>query len=345
MKILSFPRDRLQAIVNFPTKEAIGAAAKTKASKSKSNKSKTKKKHGKAGKRKVKKSKSKALKALKIAAAEKAAKAAAENANPERASFLSLPGEIRNCIYDLAIDERRILIKREHTAKEKKEKRDAPKKLMKESIPFLDRAQLQQPKPIPLGLMFSCRQIYQEVTTLLYSSTTFAFQHSKALRRFLDIVPTLAKASIRSIEIYHTQYGHPHWTKDVRFKEHHDFRFYMLCEKAVNQFTYLRQLRVDLAVHDYPVKLHLNTDWAAPWLLFGGKGLVKTDVDLSVVTHDEKLVNACAKILEREMLSDEAKKAWYVEDDMKRAEEKLKRKMEKRALPKTKILKVVAPSA
>lgn len=281
-------------------------------------------------------------------AVKKAAGAIKANAGCGNASFLGLPGEIRNYIYELAFDDRRVLIKHGNPPDRKK---GPGKKLHHEILPFLDRFEVKKPQPIPVGLMFSCKKIYQETTTMLHAKTTFVFSTIKGLRFFLHKVAIPAKESTRSIEINHEQYGTlMRERKDLWCKERFDYRFYLECEKAANDFKALRELKVDLWVKDYPAVLNIEADWAAPFLLFAGKGLVKTEATLKMTSmnrdgkhYDDKLVDAYAKIFARELLGAKAKKAWYDADDKKRALEVIRKKeklLAAKARQKVKILKI-----
>jgi hypothetical protein len=283
-------------------------------------------------------------------AAKKAAAALKANANCESASFLGLPGEIRNHIYELAFDDRRVLIKRGNPPGCKK---GPGKKLLHEILPFLDRFEVKKPQPIPLGVMFSCKKIYQETTTMLYAKTNFVFASIKALRFFLAKAAIPGKESIRNIEINHEQYGTlMRERKDLWCKERFDYHFYLECEKAANDFKALKELKVDLWVKDYPAELNLEADWAAPFLLFAGKGLVKTEATLKVTSmnrdgkhFDDKLVDAYAKIFARELLGEKGKKAWCDADDKRRALEVIHRRQKRLAAKsalKVKILNIVS---
>src|SRR6266536_2249513 len=171
-----------------------------------------------------------------------AAKAAVTNADSKPASFLGLPGEIRNYIYDLAFDDRRVMVKHGHPRKYEK---GAAKTLVHEKLPFIDRVQLERAKAIPFGLMYTCKKIYEETTTMLYSRTSFAFTSINSLRVFLERVPAPAKTSIEDVEIHHTQFGHPKETKDIWTKERYDFHFYLACKQAANDFKCLKNLKID----------------------------------------------------------------------------------------------------
>ncbi|MCJ1259760.1 hypothetical protein MMC24_007599 [Lignoscripta atroalba] len=165
--------------------------------------------------------------------------------------------------------------------------------------------------PGPAALLLTCHQVCREACHALYGNSAFSFSSRKLLQKFLESVGSVASASIKNLRLQHETYGEPYRTEFRRWKEVHDKLWEDACWDAAECLTSLENLSVTLLINGRPLKLNLAAPWAAPLLAFRGRALKNVAVHLlSRDWRDEKRLKSCAQVVRRELLG-----ADYREDE------------------------------
>ena len=158
--------------------------------------------------------------------------------------------------------------------------------------------------PLPMGLIFSCKRIYNETILLLYWTTQFIFNTTKSMVRFLGTTSKDAQANIRHVEINQTMYNEPHFTEFRYYKLRSDLSWSMVCEKMASNFTSLKTMHVFLEIMDWPIRLKVGESWAQPLLFFGrSKNLEFVNVNLGMPMFNEDQLKAAELAVEKGMMN------------------------------------------
>lgn len=157
--------------------------------------------------------------------------------------------------------------------------------------------------PIPLGLIFSCKTVYNETILQLYSTTQFIFNSTRAMTRFMEKTDKEAKASIRHVELNQIGYNEPLLTVFRFYKLRSDFAFSTACEEMALSFTSLKVLHVTYAILDWPIHLIIGETWSQPLLAFACHGgLEFVNVKLYMSMFKLEVREKVARDLEKEMM-------------------------------------------
>lgn len=223
-------------------------------------------------------------------------------------TFLDLPGEIRTKIYELSFPTTRVEITRAPARPEEGNKRRLTHKtlpLRGEDHQIDETADI--PKSVPFGLVLASRQIYKETVCYLYSNTQFVFNSSKALKRFVLKPRCACQAYVHSMELNRVVNGEPRLTFFRKFKLKGDIQWERICRVISWSFPGLKELYFDVDIHDWPIKLRLDEDWAMPILCFSEKKKVDhAEVKLRMRMFDDDTVKTVAGKLERKLMTDKA---------------------------------------
>ena len=119
-----------------------------------------------------------------------------------------------------------------------------------------------------LSMLSTCHQVRNEATTVFYGKSSFGFTSLHVMRRFLSSIGPMAAAAIQRIYIQHATYGEPCRTKDVHWKTAHDERWDEFCQDIGTCLPGLKELRVLLQVNERPLRVDLAEDWVGPLLAF-----------------------------------------------------------------------------
>ena len=264
---------------------------------------------------------------------------ATTNVDQKPFDFLSLPGELRNKIYELAFPERSFKIewltrgrdltyvlwqdkswKRtiNQTATRRRRKFDLQRRIHTIPIPKLELS------PGPAALLLTCRQVHQEACPLFYGSSSFGFVSLRVLRKFMQSINPIAKPAIKSLSLKYSTHGDPERTEFIPWKEMHDWKWEEMLWKTAEELSGLETLKIRLQINDVPLRLNLEAPWAAPLLAFRGRKLQDVEVTLVVKygETDQRLKN-CGQVVRKELLG-----AAYREESMEQ------KRAAKAALPK-----------
>ncbi|KAL2010096.1 hypothetical protein VTN00DRAFT_5903 [Thermoascus crustaceus] len=230
----------------------------------------------------------------------------------EHCRLLRLPGEIRDKVYEYIFETHRVEIVR---AKVKDPRRIRYRLQHRQLLPrdpvthTVPSRGISFPlSPLALALVFTCKEIYRETLLFLYSTTQFVFTSSKTIRSFLEKTNPEAQGAIRHLELDHVMYNEPRLTAFRWCKDRSDMAWYLACHGMAYNFTSLRELHLNLAVWDWPIRLELGERWALPPLFFGryhGK-LEYADVKLSMGMFKKEKLENVARQLEKAMMTPEA---------------------------------------
>lgn len=264
------------------------------------------------------------------------------NAQPKPFPFLRLPGELRNRIYDLVFEERRIGLWRTHPRRElqrSKLAQNAPRPLLFPSkgkvqcvstlslasmapakicrprlahidlplahLPLDNASNPRKPSRVSIELLLTCRQICEEAITYLYGNTQFVFKSPNTVCYFLKGASEVGLQAIRRIEIHHNTYGEPRLTEHCVFKERSDEKWFRACVTISERLVGLQELVLKVRICDWPTKLELTTDWAIPLLTLGERKLDRADVTLKHKAFNEGQCKVAAEGLEDRLMTQE----------------------------------------
>ncbi|BDD56550.1 hypothetical protein MPDQ_002832 [Monascus purpureus] len=172
---------------------------------------------------------------------------------------------------------------------------------------------------LPLALMFTCEEIHCETLFLLYSTTQFVFNSTRAVVRFLRVTDKSAQSAIHHVELNHHMYNEPHLLAFSVFKHRSDFAWYLACEAMSDAFTSLRILHVGMTIRDWPIHLELDECWTFPLINFARKNLDYADIKLHMVMFKQERLDAIARMIEKEIMKPTA---FQMKDDARIAREK-----------------------
>jgi hypothetical protein len=219
--------------------------------------------------------------------------------------FLSLPGEVRNQIYQYCFD---FEFRCEVAAKGRQFETHQPRTVKLWAGAFQSRVQTLQyssttnPEPPitirisrPLGkytivqglqtkwlaslfaIHLVCKQIHSETLAVIYHKTVFVFDAPKRIANFLDTVPRPKLEYITKLQLHYTTYGCPKWTKDCVWQDKHHDSWIRACSAASKKLSNVRTLKIWMRVMDDPLRFDLRQSWVVPLLQFRRLARVITD--------------------------------------------------------------------
>lgn len=248
--------------------------------------------------------------------------------------FLSLPGEIRNKIYDYAFSKEFFKIGwAENGTKMKRNLKsltyslpkrpsfkgpwlepgvclrrrlfDLPRRLRSsEAIPPY------QLSPGPAALLLTCKVVNEEASSLFYGNSTFTFQNQTVFQRFLDTIGSASKASIRSLHLKHHTAGHPFYRPNECYKQIYDDKWDDLCIQASAEMTNLEELSIDLTINDVPITFDFTQNWMMSILEFERCELKRCSVRLHNTTANGAVIEVEEYKLRKELLGDAFVEGW-----------------------------------
>ncbi|KPI45599.1 uncharacterized protein AB675_341 [Cyphellophora attinorum] len=251
--------------------------------------------------------------------------------------FLSIPGELRNKVYDLVIPSSHVLVIADHP------QRDLHKRRKLHPSAKLSRYRLSgrilsidDEEADPLGLIRSCRAISEEATKIFYSKTTPCFESLAAINKFLNGAAAAGLKCIRSISLSFAGYGEPRLTKNKHWKDKKDLKWQRTCSRIATTLVGLQSLNLDLRLATWPTTLGNNEDWTQPLMVVKGNGLHLVRLTLRHHMFNDTRLALAARRLENEMMTPEGREERDVREALQAIEE-----MEIRALQIPKAKKVL----
>lgn len=245
--------------------------------------------------------------------------------------FLILPGELRNKIYDYVIP-REIYaldwlggnqksktmtyrLPRRSKAFGPRLKADAlERRVLLRNIRYVGRKNImeeQYRESSPVSLLWVCKQMYPEASSMFYSKSTFLFSLLGTLRHFLDTLHPQNKASITRLAINYHAYGHPVKTENQRWKARHDRAWEDLCWKVSEECTSLTNLALDLVLNKSPLRFTsfdnaadhgVSTRWMLPLWAFQDVDIKRCWCHLRSTSIEETVLEVESQIVRKEIL-------------------------------------------
>jgi hypothetical protein len=221
------------------------------------------------------------------------------NTNKASLSFLQLPGEIRNKIYqfyfwepyrcelvgegcDLTEHASKTLKLRSNTSHTYMPHRyshpDTPVRYI--SVPKTIRfSRLHRPGRTPNykdkhwlnpygALILVSKKVCVEALPLLYHQITFVFEAPRRITQFIARIPSQSHFNVTKLHLYYTTYGSPAAASDVTWQKKHIESWTRACKAAAKSFTCLRELDVDVWITEDAPKFNLRQKWLQPLLQF-----------------------------------------------------------------------------
>lgn len=224
---------------------------------------------------------------------------------PRSLSFLDLPGEIRNKVYDYLFSGHVEIVHGRST----KPRITCAKILCTYSTNHrlnptsLAHDNRHSTRP---DLLRTCRAINEEATVFLYANITFRFVSMSTINNFLDTVPTGGAKAITRLELQHSTYGEPRLMEDRRWKLLHDKKWRKTCRRIAEEMGAIEQLKISLRICDWPTQLNLAADWAKPLLLLKGKDYVQVRL-IHGAFSDQRLL-AAAMVVAKAMTNENSQR-------------------------------------
>ncbi|KAJ9652932.1 hypothetical protein H2198_007841 [Neophaeococcomyces mojaviensis] len=274
----------------------------------------------------------------------------------EKAAFLSLPGELRNQIYEQVLPECRILIQRTRPNKELDLLKNTwSTELVKHKRPptrlfhMVDTHQINQGLGLTMNLLLACKEVRDDVELYLYSRTTFCFDSLKVLRSFLSKASKQGLQAIRKLELRHEGYGNPELTDNDKFREKYYGRWCQICSQIGEVLVSLSDLKIDAHLQEWPCDMSgsgLNAPWRNAFLQMAPRRLPRVNATLrhTMFHCNTRLMKDLAHRLEDDMMTQEGRhERDLIESKMVLAELEAKR-VAKEARRKAKEAKKNAPT-
>lgn len=118
------------------------------------------------------------------------------------------------------------------------------------------------------SLHLVCKLIYVETVAYIYSKTEFCFQSPKRIYNFLDVVSQPKLQQISRLELHYHTYGHPQASHDTIWQHKHHDSWMRACNSMAKALTGLKKLTVYIYVHESAPKFSLREKWVSPVLQF-----------------------------------------------------------------------------
>ncbi|KAI4103284.1 MAG: hypothetical protein L6R37_003912 [Teloschistes peruensis] len=242
-------------------------------------------------------------------------------------TFLDLPAEIRNQIYELAMPRRKYYIqwipRKDRrpteltytwqiglnfvgpylTAEEGLRRRDFdlsnPWQKKQLSLRF-------RHPPGQAALLLVNKQISKEASGYFYGQNTFSFRAMRPLQQFLNTMRPETRSMIRSLQLIHHTGGDPEWTEHQVFKDRYERCWDNLCCQIRDQCDQLTSLAIDLTIKDIPFYMGPRAKWMSPlYHFYGLDNLKHLDVRLHQFETEEAVLEVEAYTIRKELMTKE----------------------------------------
>lgn len=114
------------------------------------------------------------------------------------------------------------------------------------------------------ALALVCKQTYAETLPLLYQRISFIFQAPRRVAGFLHKVPKPNHSYVTKLHLHYSTYGNPEAASHVVWQEKHIESWTCACKVASKSLTCLRELEVDVWINEVAPKFNLRQKWLQP---------------------------------------------------------------------------------
>lgn len=235
----------------------------------------------------------------------------------QKITFMSLPPEVRNTIYDYTIPERSVLITRTRPKREARGKKRCWSDEYAVSQPARSRL-THEPEwnytsedfVNAINLLLTCKKVKAEVETFLYSRILFCFHSLKSLRRFLHTASRSGIHSMRRLFIMQDGYGNSYMTVDQKFRERYYRSWENVCTLLGKLAPNLKHLKLKVFDREWPSELS-GKGYAPVWkhsiLKSAPTLLPKVEVQIhhQMIDQNEEVLRDLARCVENSMMTQE----------------------------------------
>ena len=245
--------------------------------------------------------------------------------------LMTLPGELRNRIYNMVFVKGYIRIKHlsraqssltyelqqqhgkweapfEYTRETKKEivaERKARNHSWHHRVKQADPSPCYQAGGIA-ALMVCCKSIYLETAPLFYSNFTWTFSNARSMKTFVDRMSSHAVSGIHTVSLEHATYGIPYETNFYGYKKLQDEYFLRFCNHAAQALVNLRSFDICVYINEpAPLELSLSAPWVMPVLAFAHRNLQRARVRFLAANgygHNDEKLKAFVTVVKRELV-------------------------------------------
>ncbi|KAL8661824.1 MAG: hypothetical protein Q9202_005250 [Teloschistes flavicans] len=245
-------------------------------------------------------------------------------------TFMHLPAEVRNQIYELAMPRRKYHVqwipRKDRrpteltytwqiglnfvgpylTAEEGLRRRDFdlrnPWQKKQVSLRF-------RHPPGPTALLLVNKKINEEASGYFYGQNTFSFRAMRPLQKFLDTMRPKTRSMVRSLQLIHHTGGDPEWTANQVFKDRYERCWDNLCCQIRDQCDQLASLTIDLSIKDIPFIMGPRAKWMAPlYYFYGLENLKHLNIRLHQGLTEEAVLEVEAYTIRKNLMT---KKNYY----------------------------------
>ncbi|KAJ5577868.1 uncharacterized protein N7459_006832 [Penicillium hispanicum] len=108
--------------------------------------------------------------------------------------------------------------------------------------------------PPPLGLMLSCKSIYQDTLCYFYANTHFVFTSAKGIHAFLNSINPRAREVIRFVEIDCIEYKMPHRPRHIIWKKKSDEAWLRALTRISDELPFMKVLHLRVTIFSDPLE-------------------------------------------------------------------------------------------
>ena len=235
-------------------------------------------------------------------------------------TFLNLPAELRNKIYELVIPiefvevcwaspgAKSLTYRLPHRPKYRQPKLDpdAVRRRRLFDLPRRTRTMEVVPpyqlSPGPAALLLTSKRIHAETTPYLYANTVFSFHSAGVLDCFLSSLGPATKAWIRNLHLRHHTAGNAFYTEHQPWKKVYDDRWDEVCWRAGDELPGLAQLSIDLTLNEVPVGFQREEEWRLAIMAFEDMRIERCSITLHNCQTDAAVLALHSRLARMDIL-------------------------------------------
>ena len=118
------------------------------------------------------------------------------------------------------------------------------------------------------ALILVCKQVHTETLPLFCRRIEFVFEAPQRVSGFLHKVPAHNHVNITKIHLYYTTYGSPSAARDTVWQDKHIESWTRACKVVAKSLTCLQNLKINVWINENAPRFNLRQKWLQPLLQF-----------------------------------------------------------------------------